>query len=129
MGPPLSPVVANIFMESFESIALESFHLQPKVWYRYVDDTFVIWPYGHEALLEFQDHLNNQHPDIKFTMKVEAIGSLPFLDVLVTRHVNGSIGHSVYRKPTHTDILISVPRTGQTLRASCNILHQQQFND
>ncbi|KAK4882178.1 hypothetical protein RN001_005497 [Aquatica leii] len=103
MGSPLSPVVANIFMESFETVALESSILKPKVWFRYVDDTFIVWSHGHLELSKFLDHLNNQHLDIKFTMEIESNGSLPFLDVLVTRKPDGLLGHSVYRKPTHTD--------------------------
>ena len=42
MGSPLSPVVANLFMEYFESKALNSSKLLPKLWKRYVDDTNVI---------------------------------------------------------------------------------------
>lgn len=103
MGSPLSPVVANIFMEAFESQALESAELKPKVWFRYVDDTFIVWPHGKQTLSVFLDHLNRQHPDILFTMEIEQECALPFLDVLVTRKPDGRLGHSVYRKPTHTD--------------------------
>ncbi|MCY6488407.1 reverse transcriptase domain-containing protein, partial [Actinobacillus pleuropneumoniae] len=46
MGSPLSPVVANLFMEDFESKALNSARLLPKLWKRYVDDTNVIWSHG-----------------------------------------------------------------------------------
>ena len=42
MGFPLSPVVANLFMEAFEMRALESVALKPRIWVRYVDDTFVL---------------------------------------------------------------------------------------
>ena len=28
---------------------------------------------------------------------------MDFLDVLILRRANGSLGHKVYRKPTHTD--------------------------
>ena len=38
MGSPQSPVVANIFMEDFESKALSSAQLLPKLWKRLVDD-------------------------------------------------------------------------------------------
>ena len=41
MGSQLSPIVANIYMEYFEEMALDSAQLRPKVWKRCVDDTFV----------------------------------------------------------------------------------------
>ncbi|XP_076226777.1 uncharacterized protein LOC143174896 [Nomia melanderi] len=36
-------------------------------------------------------------------MESETHKTLPFLDVLVTRKPDGTLGHQVYRKPTHTD--------------------------
>jgi hypothetical protein len=50
------------------------------------------------------DHFNSLHPSIKFTFEVqEDDKTIPFLDVLFTIHDDGSLGHNVYRKPTHTD--------------------------
>jgi hypothetical protein len=79
MGSSLSPVVANIFMEHFETSSLKSFHLKPKCWYRFVDDTFVVWPHGHSSLISFLNHLNNISPHIQFTMEIQKDNSLPFL--------------------------------------------------
>ena len=42
MGLPLSPVLANIYMEHFEEVALESTSLKPSIWLKYVDDTFIL---------------------------------------------------------------------------------------
>lgn len=36
-------------------------------------------------------------------MEIEENGKLPFLDVLVTKKADNTLGHQVYRKPTHTN--------------------------
>ncbi|XP_071794470.1 uncharacterized protein [Asterias amurensis] len=85
MGSPISPVLANIFMEDFEQKALGTARLKPKLWLRYVDDTFIIWSHGLENLDDFLSHINRQHPNIQFTMETETSDSLPFLDYRLTK--------------------------------------------
>jgi retron-type reverse transcriptase len=71
MGLPISPGIANFFMEEFEERALNQATLKPTCWYRYVDDTFVIWPHGEASLTNFLEHLNGLHKNIQFTMEKE----------------------------------------------------------
>jgi hypothetical protein len=68
MGSPLSPVIANFFMQDFEKHALETATHKPTYWYRYVDDTFIIWPHGKDMQMELLEHINKQHNKIKFTI-------------------------------------------------------------
>ena len=42
MGSLVSPIVANLYMEHFEREAFQSASDLPRVWFRYVDDTWVI---------------------------------------------------------------------------------------
>ena len=85
MGSPLSPVTVNFFMEDFEKKAIEQATHKPVCWFRYIDDTLVIWPHGQETLTEFLDHLNGLHNKIQFTMETEEKGHLPFLDIDIYR--------------------------------------------
>ena len=57
MGSPISPVLADMFMEEFEQLAITTSDHKPKIWLRYVDDTFVIWQHGLDNLRLFLDHL------------------------------------------------------------------------
>ena len=104
MGSPLSPVMANLFMEEFEKKALATSTLKPAFWFRYVDDTLSSWAHGLENLHRFLEHINSLHPSIKFTLEMQKEDkTIPFLDVLSVIQEDGSLGHKVYRKPTHTD--------------------------
>ena len=102
MGSPLSPVMANLFMEEFEKKALVTSTLKPEFWFRYVDDTLSSWAHGLENLHRFLEHINSLHP-IKFTLEMQKEDkTILFLDVLLVIQEDGSFGHTVYRKPTHT---------------------------
>lgn len=102
MGSPLSLIIANIYMEHFELVALDSAPLRPKLWLRYVDDTFVIWPHNQTNLAHFLEHLNSIREFIQFTMEQESEGQIAFLDVLV-KGSGKLMSTSVHRKKTHTD--------------------------
>ena len=100
MGSCISPIMANIFMEHIEHTALVTFPNPPKLWLRYVDDTFCIIKKEH--VVDFHNHINSICNHIQFTMESEDNQSLHFLDVLVTKN-NHTLHTKIYRKPTHTD--------------------------
>ena len=100
MGSPVSPVVANLCMEVIEESAIATSTTPPKVWKRYVDDSFVI--IKEHSVSKFHDTLNAVDPKISFTIETENNGQISFLDTLITRK-NGTVTIGAYRKPTHTD--------------------------
>ena len=101
MGSPVSAVIANLYMESFEEQAITTSSYEPRIWKRYVDDTFTIL--DRENVDDFLQHLNNQQPSIRFTMETEKDNKLAFLDTAVLREPDGRLTISVYRKPMHTN--------------------------
>ncbi len=110
MGGRLSPVLANIFMEEFEYKVLSTTVPVPKMWFRYVDDVFIVWNEEFGPYDEFLDLLNKQNPNIVLTVEAEKDRKLPFLDLMVKRpsfDKNGkeqeALELSIYRKPSHCD--------------------------
>ncbi|CAH3046527.1 unnamed protein product [Pocillopora meandrina] len=101
MGSPVSAIIANLYMESFEEQAIATSSYKPRIWKRYVDDTFTIL--YRENVDDFLLHINNHQPSIRFTTETEKDNKLAFLDTAVLREPDGRLTTSVYRKPTHTD--------------------------
>ena len=97
----MSAVVANLYMEHFEQLTLESAPSRPRLWKRYVDDICCI--IRSETVEEIHQHINSIRPSIQFTAELESDGVLPFLDTYLQRKGDGGLDISVYRKPTHTD--------------------------
>ena len=97
MGSPVSAVVTNLYMEFFEELALQSALTRPRL---YVDDTCCI--VQRDAVKPLLHHLNDVRPTIKFTMEPEKDGSLPFLDIKLTRREHGTLNVTVFRKHADT---------------------------
>ena len=67
MGSPVSPFVANIFMEDFEDTVLRTAQNPPGIWKRFVDDTSVVLYTEHKE--SFLQHINNIDSAIKLTVE------------------------------------------------------------
>jgi hypothetical protein len=106
MGSPLGPLFANAFMSNFERKHMNRLNeLGIKKWWRYVDDIFASLEKKEQAdeILEF---LNEQHPNIRFTIEHEENNRLPFLDTAVVRR-EGRYTTSLYRKKTFTGVYLN----------------------
>ena len=99
MVSPVSPVIANIYMEHFESLAIPSSPTLIKWCFKYVNDVYSATK--KDQVKQLQEHLNSIDPHIKFTIDLPGTDGLPFLDTL-TKPTPNSIKSTVYRKPTHT---------------------------
>ena len=82
MGTKMAPAYANISMDAIETSFLSSSPLKPSIYYRNIDDIFLIWPHGNDSLTHFLEHANNIYLNIKFTHECSKT-TLPFLDVSV----------------------------------------------
>ena len=83
----MAPAYANLFMGDLEQKILAQSPLKLLVWWRYIDDVFMIWPHGEEKLNEFVSLLNSSHETIKFTHEVSP-SKINFLDVTALLHNN-----------------------------------------
>ena len=99
MGSPLGPALAIIFVGYYESKLFQTTS-KPEMYYRYMDDTVVVFNNEDECDL-FLDSLNSLHPSLRFTLEKESNLAVPFLDVLVEKSPSTFIT-SIYRKPTFT---------------------------
>ena len=90
MGTKMAPSYANLFLGKFEHDVILNSPYQPHIWFRFIDDIFMIWT----------DYVNNLHSTIKFTF-THSPPNIPFLDVMVSIK-------DLYTKPTdkHQYLLI-----------------------
>ena len=101
IGASTSGPAAELFMERLEVRAIGTFLEPPKLWLRYVDDTFA--KIKKIFVTSFLEHLNRQHRRLKFTTEEEKDNKISFLQALVHILEDRTTKISIYRKATHTD--------------------------
>ena len=98
MGTKMAPSYANLFMGVLEKQMLSSYKHKPLVYFRYIDDIFMIWTDGEDSLNDFLTHCNNQNENFQFEQTISNT-SVPFLDVSVTLE-GGKLITDLYCKST-----------------------------
>ena len=82
MAPPYAIILWETWKNGSGKISFK-----PLVWWRYIDDFFLLWQHGEEKLKEFLDILNCYLPSIKFTSKCSRKW-IDFLDVEIIKKGN-----------------------------------------
>ena len=94
MDSPISPILADLFMEEFEKKAISAATNLLRIWERYVDRNNT----------EFLQHIKSIDPHMQFTAEDPNLnGSISFLDTLITQGQYNTLLITVYSKPTHID--------------------------
>ncbi|BHF63925.1 hypothetical protein SprV_0200692100 [Sparganum proliferum] len=102
---PILRLIVEVVLQRLESLVFR--HHRPKIWARYVDDTFIV--IERDRVLEFKEHLDATFPGIQFTTEEEN-NQLVFFNALVCRKDRGGLKTKAFRKATNTTHVLSYNR-------------------
>lgn len=109
MGKRYAPNLANIYLKPFDRLAKTGFHIEPLLFYRYIDDIFFLWLGTVEQLKEYETYLNSLIPGIQVTLNWSK-QRVNFLDTTVYKCPDASgnikLQTKIYFKPTDTHQLL-----------------------
>ena len=105
MGKRFAPGLSNLYMLDFDRIAMHDFKIKPLLYFRYLDDIFLLFPGDETSLKEYEIFLNNIIPDIKVTLE-HSNTEINFLDVTVYKNDVNQLKTKVFFKKTDTHQLL-----------------------
>ncbi len=107
MGKKFAPSYCNIFMALWEEQILNKNNYQPLVYFRFLDDIFMIWTHGIEKFNAFFESMNSHHPSIKLEATISD-KQINFSDTTIFKHPSNPsrVLSKVYFKETDTHQLL-----------------------
>ena len=75
---------ANIYLAQLEQEVLQKTQKFPLVYWRFLDDIFLIWPHSRAEFQEFFELMNNHNDSIKLNCTINE-KSINFLDITVLK--------------------------------------------
>ena len=111
----MAPSYANIFMSAFEKQMLSSYHHKPFVYFRYIDDIFMISTEGKDSL---KKHCNRQNKHIQFT-ESEVGTTVPFLMFLSVYKTKNCTQTYTVSPQTNINTYITPAATQNTQKTVC----------
>lgn len=97
MGSPLSPILADLVMDTLLCTVIKQVPFPIPILKKFVDDLLLALPM--DQIQTTLDIFNNYNPHLQFTFETENNNKLPFLDTIITRHIDQSLSTSWYCKP------------------------------
>lgn len=108
MGTKMAPAYANLVLAFLEVKLFNQCEQHfgkstttkiTQNYFRYLDDIFIKWHDSFGSIDTFHKLLNNLHPNFIFIMKQNK-NKINFLDILLYRKLDNTIGTDIYHKPT-----------------------------
>ena len=98
IGTEFAPPYPCIYMDCMENQFLKNAQVQSQIWFRYIDDIFLIWTACEKELDDFLEQINQFSSQFKFTHECSR-EEINFLDVAVKVN-HGEFITNLYWKPT-----------------------------
>jgi len=109
IGKIIGPSAANIYLIDFDKAAMSGFKIKPSIFFRYLDDVFLLWNGTLKELKEYETFLNNLIPGIEIKLEASKV-SANFLDITIYKNQNPNgiinLATKIYVKPTDTQNLL-----------------------
>ena len=116
IGTKIAPPYAVIFLGDLEERFFSDCDTLSLVWWRYIDNIFMLWQHAEKQLKKFLAILNFCHSTIKFTANYSR-AKISFLQVAAIKKGNQLV----------TDFYIKLIDTHQYLHASsCHVFHSKK---
>lgn len=74
-------------------------------WYKFIDDLFLVWTGSLAVLKQLIKLLNINYMNLLFTFSTDDT-QIPFLNLLIIKNSDGTLGTNLYHKPTAGNTLL-----------------------